>query len=228
MKGRSASLYGNVYEQMIHENLSRVLYLGKRVKCSDIAGSQKGVDLVLEVDNKKVGIECKTRNAFEGGARSFTLSDNKLKMKDEFFNSIIGSYLPFGGRIPQFLLGKKEIREWEEEKENFKGEYICLSDRHIVSNYYNKKNVSYIQIENHGLYHTGNDVLDLKVPHFLCEIKIRIRCKQHTSSSLPSSVQASLIFNRRTLPSSPYDLGDIDKFPEKMKYLPRFKIIYSG
>jgi hypothetical protein len=118
-------------------------------------------------------------------------------MDDEYFKSLIGDYVPFKGNVPSFVNGDKSFETWVNEKHNFKGEYIPVRDD-AVTQYYANKGSKYIYIESKGMYHTGEDPCKFGVPLFLASTRIRIRCKQHGSSSVPGSVMASLVFKHPT------------------------------
>jgi hypothetical protein len=170
---------------------------GANSKCSDISVLIKGNRYMFEVKNK---------GAFEGGGKRFQVGEYGLYIpEDSIHKTLLGNYIPWGGRVPSFLKGDKSLTTWDSEKATFKDEYIEVPEDTICK-YYKEKGVSYIQVECKGVYHTGEDVLGFNVPVFSCSIKIRIRCKRHTSGPMPSTVQASFIYNRKTIPSSPYDI----------------------
>ena len=169
------------------------------------AGSTKANDVTITVDGVHHGVEVKTKNAAEGGQHAFQFRDERLVMDDPFFLSLINNHVPFEGRIPSFLRGDKTFETWIAEKRNFEGEYISVGDD-AVSRYYANKGSKYIYIQSRGLYHTGEDPCLFGVPEFLCKrTRVRIRCKQHGSSTVPGSVMASLVF-KRPVEKSPFIL----------------------
>jgi hypothetical protein len=157
------------------------------------AGSTNAHDVVIVHDGQQYGVEVKSKNATEGGQKMFQFRDGCLCMDDEYFKSLIGDYVPFKGEVPSFLKGDKSFETWVNEKHNFKGEYIPVGNN-AVTRYYENKGSKYIYIESKGMYHTGEDPCQFGVPLFLSNTRIRIRCKQHGSSSVPGSVMASLVF----------------------------------
>ena len=158
------------------------------------AGSTNECDLVLLHEGQHIGIEVKSQKTTEGGQKKFTFRDGHLMMDDPFFSSLLGTHVPFQGRVPSFLKGDKSIDTWIKEKSMFKGEYISVPND-SVARYYADKGSSYMYIENKGFFHTGHDPCGWNVPMFLSPTRIRIRCKQHGSSSVPGSVMASLVYN---------------------------------
>jgi len=168
------------------------------------AGATKANDVTIIVDGVHHGVEVKTKNAFEGGQGTFQFRDGRLTMNDPFFRSLINNHVPFEGRIPSFLRGDKTFETWIAEKRNFKPSYIPVGDD-AVTRYYANKGSTYIYIETKGLYHTGKDLCLLGVPEFQGKTRVRIRCKQHGSSSVPGSVMASLVF-KHPIEKSPFIL----------------------
>lgn len=160
-------------------------------------GSKKGPDVSILFRGSEVNFECKTKNSFEGGGRRFCVRNNILVLEDSLFESFLGVHIPWGGRIPAFKLGDGSFDVWMNEKNHFKDEYILIP-RDAVSMYYSSNMIHYIIVENKGIYHTGSDPMMIGCPLFTCMCRLRIRCKRHSSSSMPSSVQASLIFKLET------------------------------
>lgn len=179
------SLYGKNYENVIRKIL---INLGENP--SETAGCSDLPDITIDGG---ISFEIKSGNSTEAGQKKVVIVNNKL----DFNNQIL-----WNGKIPSFLHGDKTKETWEKEKYMFEGIYIDINNKKIISDYYKNKGSSYIQIEHIGLFHTGDDVLKLNVPLFEAETKWRIRCKQHSGSSVPNSITASLIFNRKTIMKS--------------------------
>lgn len=207
-KIRTKSLHSGVsYENKILNILCRLLYAGSPIcNIGKTGGSTTNPDLQLIINNNKINIEIKNNGGFEGGGKSMKIINNKLMCpKGTLHYDILGETIPWSGRIPSFMKGDKTIHTWKIEKSSFRDEYHRISSD-VISSYYKSKGVHYIQIEGKGLYHTGNDILSLGVPLFECRSRIRIRCKQHRSTSMPSSVQAVFKFDRISLHKSNYDI----------------------
>lgn len=184
--------------------------------CSETAGATKGPDLYFTVGEKRVGIEIKSGKANECGQRAMKLIDGKLTLneKEVLHQKVLGNHVPFGGRVPPFLLRKITYEEWIEEKENFKDETYIIKNSTIIADYYLAQGSHYIYFEDKGLFHTG-DILLWNVPEFKCDIKVRIRCKQH-SGKIPSSVQVVILCQKGSFPKSEYNFLT-GKMPEKPK-----------
>jgi hypothetical protein len=179
---------GKKYENVIHDIL---VHLGETVLPP--AGSTRNPDVPILRGNTRISFEAKSGGATEGGQRTIPLVNGHL----EFNNEIL-----WEGKVPSFLTGDKTKDTWLTEKHNFETKYIPIEDRSVIASYYKNKGSSYIQVEHKGLYHTGEDPLGLGVPLFEADTRWRVRCKQHTGSSVPGSVMASLVFDRETLKRS--------------------------
>lgn len=165
-----------------------------------------------------IGLEIKTCGAVEAGQRTFRLTSDRdprrrrLVIPDNAQNQIHRyclppDFRPFKGRVPSFLLGDRSLKTWRAEKRHFRSEYLAIAETDVIARYYQRKGSDYIQIQNLGLFHTGRDPCGFGVPLFACAIRMRIRCKQHGSASVPSSVLAALqIVDRASLAPSPYCL----------------------
>lgn len=179
---------GKTYETVIHDILTS---LGEKVLKP--AGSSRRPDVTIVRGETKISFEAKSGSATEAGQASVPLVNGHL----EFNNEIM-----WEGKVPSFLTGDKTKDTWLKEKTNFGSKYIPIEDRSIIATYYRSKGSSYIQVEHKGLYHTGEDPLGLGVPLFEADTKWRVRCKQHTGSSVPGSVMASFVFSRESLKKS--------------------------
>lgn len=176
-----------------YENVIRDIFEGLGEKVLETAGSSRRPDVTIIRGDTKVSFEAKSGNATEAGQQKVSLVNGHLEFKNEIM---------WEGRVPAFLKGDKTKDIWLAEKMNFGTKYIPIEDRSVVSKYYKDKGSAYIQVQHKGLYHTGEDVLSLGVPLFEADTKWRVRCKQHTGSSVPGSVMASLVFDRDTLKKS--------------------------
>lgn len=183
-----AAKRGKKYENVIHDIL---ISLGENVLPT--AGSSNRPDVTIVRGETNVSFEAKSGSATEAGQMSVPLVNGHLEFKSEIM---------WEGRVPSFLTGDKTKETWLKEKTNFEPKYIPIEDRSIISKYYKSKGSSYIQVEHKGLYHTGEDPLGFGVPLFEADTKWRVRCKQHTGSSVPGSVMASFVFSRESLKKS--------------------------
>lgn len=217
----SAFLSGANYEARIARRLTS-LYWAKNAAPVRLvqppAGATHGNDIqIIAPDGCEpsiINIEVKTASAIEAGQRTMKLSECRTRLvlpkgphNDLHRYCLPAGFQPFRGRIPSFVLGHRSYRLWRSEKRHFRSEYIAIEDADIISRYYKNKGCHYIQLESLGLFHTGENPCEFDVPLFTCRTRLRIRCKQHGSSSLPSSVTCALeICDKNRLAPSPYCL----------------------
>jgi hypothetical protein len=207
LRGLHSLANGIAYEKKVADAIRRLKYNGNTIIVPEgtAGANSKNNDIMMTIQGREYAVEAKNRGAFEGGGKRFQVTESGLRIpEDGLHKDLLGDYIPWGGRVPSFLRGNKTLELWNLEKDTFKDEYLHVAPETICQ-YYRQKGASYIQIEDKGVYHTGEDCLSLNVPLFSCEIKIRIRCKRHTSGPMPSSVQASFVYNRKTIVPSPYD-----------------------
>ena len=212
-RGGAAAKSGYAYERAIHDRFQRLNYNNEPVRVSDPAGANKR-EHDLTVLNNGLTLETKTDGATEGGGCTMAMRDGAFQLPE---HSVLRSFLPpdfrpWDGRIPSCLTGDKTVATWLAEKDSFKGIYIPVSSS-AVADYYRAKGTMYLQIQDKGLYHTGEDTMGWGVPKFEPECRIRIRLKQHGSGSVPQDCQACFNFVARTLPPSPYDFMDSTRLP---------------
>lgn len=203
--GGSCLANGTKYERHILQLLSETAWNHHPIATPNKTGGATRLhDIVVVVNSRRVAFEVKSKNSFEGGGKTLRPANGTIKIPIGFLGSN-KEHTCWEGKVPSFLNGDKSTETWKTEKTLFRAEYRPVS-ADAVRLYYKEKGTDYIQIQGKGLYHTGDDPLMLGVPAFQCPTRIRIRCKQHSSSTLPGSVQASLVFDRRRLMASPHDL----------------------
>jgi hypothetical protein len=88
---------------------------------------------------------------------------------------------------------------------------------------YSKKDCSYIQISEKGLYHLGNDICDFKVPSFTCEQRLRVRTKIHEKKNKKGFCKLSVTIacqpkKIKNLINSEYSLDNHMKLPLILSY----------
>lgn len=184
------------------------------------AGGGRGNDGPFKISGLDFSsaLEIKNKGGFEGGGRIMKLIDRKLSVKDKdsIHARLLAEYHPFGGAIPSFLCGDKSRETWDAERQTFRDDkYEIPIDS--IRRYYQAKGNSYIQIEKKGLYHLGTDVLNLGVPLFDGKCSMRIRTSKHIDrkTGVPTDIQASFTFNRKSIAVSPYDL--MECLPEALE-----------
>jgi hypothetical protein len=195
---------GQAYERIVAARLSTLNFNNIPICISGTAGAGHSNDVSCTILDTLIGIECKTKGGFEGGGRVMKLVDGKLHLEDGLIKTLLGDHIPFGGCIPSFLRGDSTFDTWNKEKELFKDEYISAPS-YAIAEYYNLKGSQYIQIEGKGFYHTGIDVLNLGLPLFETQTKLRIRTSKHINrkTGVPRDVTIALCMNNRLLKKSP-------------------------
>jgi hypothetical protein len=196
---------GQAYERLVASRLSTLNFNNIPIQVSQVtAGAGHSNDVSCVIIGTTIGIECKTKGGFEGGGRVMKLVGDKLHLEDGIIKSLLGDHVPFGGSIPSFLRGDSSIETWNAEKELFKDDYINAPS-YAIAEYYRLKGTHYIQIEGKGFYHTGIDVLDIGIPLFETQTKLRIRTSKHINrkTGVPRDVTIALCMNNRLLKKSP-------------------------
>jgi hypothetical protein len=212
-KSRGANSFksGNEYEQKCHSILQSITYRGEKLTVKPAAGATHDCDVICLVPVSgniiPVGFEVKNLGAFEGGAKKLYSTPTGMTILEEgIHKSIIGDRQLYGGAILPWYQNKKTLEDWKAVEHIFKPDIYIETSHDSVANYYRKKGTYYIQIEGKGLYHTGEDILELGVPMLTSVVKMRIRSSKHIKNGIPMDITAALQFNRRTIGKSPYSL----------------------
>lgn len=226
-RGRNSLKSGVAYETEVYSRLGSLMYRGMPITTeTKTAGGGRGNDAPFKICGLDFSsaLEIKNKGGFEGGGRVMKLGDDgRLHVKDEnsIHASLLAEYQPFGGAIPSFLRGNKTREAWNTERQTFCDDKYEIPFESIRK-YYREKGNSYIQIEGKkgGLYHLGIDPLNLGVPLFEGKAYMRIRTSKHINkkTGVPTDVQASFIFNRQSIPKSPYDL--MERLPPTLEVSP--------
>lgn len=216
-RGKNSFKYGNEYERKIHSILSRVTYNGESFIINANAGAKAGSDIVIKTAGvgegmKQVGFEVKDAGAFEGGAKKLTYCNVKKTLcvqENSIHKDIIGDRILYGGANFPWYCDKKGVEDWKAVEDVFKPEIYIDAPSDAVANYYKRVGTHYIQIEKYGLFHTGLDILDLGVPFFTTNIRLRIRSSKHIKNGIPTDITAALQYDKKALPKSPYSLDGL-------------------
>lgn len=203
---------------MVYSRLCGLTLDNEPCNAKEVEGAKAGSDIQLTTSRGVVGIECKNKGAFEGGVKKMTYNGSRLEIAEESIHRrILGDKIVYQGMNLPWYCDKRTAEDWNEVKSIFgKDEYI-EADCDAVSNYYADVGTHYIQIEGHGLYHTGSDILGFGVPYFTCPIKLRIRTTKHKNKAgIPTDVTAALQFDKKSLAKSIYSLDDPRKLPPSM------------
>lgn len=209
-RGKNCLKNGLIYQDKIYNKLKNKLINGVPIELVQVEKSNSGPDLVIKYGNEKIGVEVKNKKAFEGGSRKMKFDKSKSRLvfdKDTIHASLLNDTCIYEGKNLPYYEGKKSNEDYEKVKAIFsKDEYIVITSN-MVSVYYMSTGVYYIQIEGFGLYHTGNDILNLGVPFFECNQCLRIRTSKHKNKrGIPTDVVGDLNYDKKTLTKSTYDI----------------------
>jgi len=203
-KGSRCSTNGKKYEDMCYENIK---HSAKIVKQG--GGSSHQVDIYTQNGH----IECKPSYSPDWG-------QCRIKWKDNSWVPINNIFQKYMGKVkfkpPPFEVNKITYEHWLNIKHDYRDEYIYI-DNQEIQNFYKKKDCAYIQIKGYGLYHLGEDPLELKVPEFKLKQRIRIRAKVHSKTNSQLSVTAAFQpVNIKQLKPSIYSLDDKTRIPPNL------------
>lgn len=197
---------GKTYQTFIYERLSDLFETLIPHHCiiKEVEGAKSGPDIRLN----NIGIECKNKGAFEGGSKKMTHDGKRLIFTDfdSIHSKILDNLIIYQGLNLPWYEGKKSDNDWNKVKLIFEPDVYIEANDNSISEYYKNVGTFYIQIEEMGLFHTGDDVLKIGVPYFQCPIKLRIRTSKHKKKGIPTDVTGALIYNKLTLKKSPYSL----------------------
>jgi len=210
---------GRAFEAIVAERLQTLKHRDTPIQVLGTAGASHGPDIRFKIGEIACALEAKTTGAFEGGQKQFQFVGNTLRLPEGSFHSqLLGTHTPFQGRIPPFC-GRGAIPwdEWRPVQQTFKDEILPIDGLNTLGDYYRLQGSAYIQIENYGLYRTGEeDPFELGAPLIQCRTELRIRCKPHTSRAIPLvklSVTCAIKYDKRSLTRSPLCLMDPAKMP---------------
>jgi hypothetical protein len=203
-RGKHCLLNGSKYESQCFQTLNRLAYNNLPIKAHPPAGSKNEVDIVCTVGETVFGIETKNKGAFEGGSKKLIETERGMGIIEDCIHKyVLGDTTLYDGRI----FSKNEIEYFKKDL------YIDALPR-TISEYYYKKGSQYIQIERLGLYHTGQDILNLGVPLFTCEnTRLRIRSTKHRYTDITAALQ----FDRKKITKSPYSIDGTGDLPPSLK-----------
>lgn len=231
-KSSKAVINGNTYENDVLNVCRRVRFINSPIALTTetmTAGSSAGIDVIIDHNSIKVGIECKRK--FAAGMQlslqydaenNLWRSGGKNKIphaaKNLFEQGICDAKI-FNNKVPAFVNNNITHEEWTRTKKNFNDQRIpCSSD--LISKMYYAKGCSYIQVGTHGLYHTYKDVCNFGVAYFECESAIRIRTKIHSRKNkrgyMIASVTASVVPKICRIKRSNFSLDSLDNLPKNV------------
>ena len=205
-RGKNCFSSGKSYQHHIYETLSRVT-MGHPHQVEEVDGAKSGPDIVLRINDQCVGWEVKNKGGFEGGSAKMTYQQDRLRFaEDTLHHQLLGDQLVYDGKNLPYYEGKTDATDYEAVKHIFHKELSKEVPCDTMAMYYRNTGVHYIQIEGYGLYHTGHDILQLQVPFFACEQRLRIRTSKHKKNGVPTDVVGDINYNKKTLSKSPFDI----------------------
>lgn len=218
-RGSNSFASGKKYQTNTCNFLNSVQIDGVKCEAIEVEGAKAGPDIRL-ISHSDIGLETKKNKAFEGGCKKVYWNGEKQKleiMEDSVHKTILGDHVIYDGLNLPWYEGKKSLEDWTRVKQVFSQDIYLPANNTAISDYYQKSGVSYIQIENTGLYHTGVDPLQFGVPYFSCAIQLRIRSTKHMKNGISTDITAALQYNKKQIVKSPYSLDGI--LPPSMKKL---------
>jgi hypothetical protein len=244
LKGGAKCLDNGIkYEKKIWDNLKYITINNKKFNTQtelELGGSTLKTDILCNFNNniKNIGIEIKNiisteyiqldvhknkGDKWQGPSKS----RNPLSIVNRYLEEINSQSDLYYGILPPLNKTREEFDKWQEwlVKEKIKRchgktkEYtwIC-KDKDFVRKNYRDKGCHYIQINNYGLYHLGEDICNFNVPEFNPDIIIlRLRCKRRGGKGcIPSSITMSPTISG--LIKSNFTLDNIEKMPKNLIY----------
>lgn len=204
-KGSMCSVNGKKYEM---ECFEIVKHSDKCIKLG--GGSSHEPDMIMT----KGHIELKANPGSPDWGQTTLKWDSKWVPTNEIFQKYMDR-VKF--KPPPFLSGGMSHEEWLKIKPDYSDEYIDI-DEQGIQEFYKKKDCAYIQIKGgYGLYHLGEDPLELNVPEFKLKQRIRIRAKVHSKTDSQLSVTAAFQpVDIKQLKPSMYSLDDKSRLPPNL------------
>jgi hypothetical protein len=217
-KGALCSVNGNKYEKDVHNVIKKCTINGEKFNTQneeELAGSGSSIDLLcynsigIEIKKKNTPdwMQCslKYNNKWEGSTNGKIPEESRM-----IFNSLLNNIKLFDNKIPPFMERKLTHSEWLKIKKNTNiwNDYYIDIPSDTIKKIYAAKGCYYIQIEDYGLYHLGNDICEFNVPEFIIEQRIRIRTKIHRKENNNGYCDLSV-----TAACQPKDIKKLNKSP---------------
>lgn len=238
-KGSNSSISGKRYELDIY-NIVKNCKLNNNYfntqKENELGGCNSKNDIECKMDSTNIPIEIKRLNTPDWMQCSLKYDytnkkwigslKNKIPEKSKIiFEKLISDKILFNNKIPEFMTKDLVYSDWLNIKKNttdYNDIYFdCPND--TIKNLYREKGCIYIQISDKGLYHLGEDLCKFNVPEFICEQKLRVRIKIHTTQNKNGFCKLSVNVacqpqNLKNLIDSSYSLDDIKNLPKNLLY----------
>lgn len=217
-RGNKCFHSGKKYQNIIYQKMRLLEMNGNNFEVIEVQGAKAGSDIQLIHTKGIIGFEVKTKGAFEGGSKKLYYNGTKMEIRDKCIHqTILGDTILYNGYNLPWYDNNKTIKAYNEVKIIFEKDIYLQADNNAVSMYYKNIGTYYIQIQGYGLYHTGEDILNLNVPYFSCPMTLRIRNTKHKKNGIPTDITAALQYDKRNLDKSPYNLDNV--LPSTMKLL---------
>ena len=206
-RGKNCFKSGIQYQHSIYEKLKHITINHEPCTVEEVKGAKDGPDIILHHNDLRIGFEIKRKTAFEGGSKKMSYNGKRLIFQEgSLHDYLLSDRSIYEGKNLPYYEGKKTIEDYLLVKEIFDEDIYIDITNNTMANYYKRTGVYYIQIEGNGLYHTGDDILQLGVPLFVCNQRLRIRTSKHKKKGIPTDVVGDINYDKKTLIKSPYDL----------------------
>ena len=241
-KGQLCSINGYNYEKKIYNILNKCYLNDKKFntqKDNELGGSKNINDIQCNyIYEKDINIEIKKFKTPDYVQNSLMYDKNKNKYITtqrnknpieccKLFDKLISNNIIFNNEIAPFIEQNITHKEWLEIKKNtdkWNDKYIDIPND-TIKKMYCFKGCNYIQIENYGLYHLGNDICNFGVPEFIVKQKLRIRTKVHNKTNKKGFCDLSVVVSccpdyrsMQLLEKSKYSLDNVEKLPINLIY----------
>jgi hypothetical protein len=203
-RGSNCFKSGKLYQTTIYDKMKNA-----GLQVCEVEGAKSGPDIILYINDNKIGFEVKNKKAFEGGSQKMFYNKRTSRLefcKETIHSRILLDMIIYEGKNLPYYEDKKTLENWKEVQDIFSKDIHIPVNDDTVSKYYLESGVYYIQIEGSGLYHTGIDILNIGVPFFECKQTLRIRTSKHIRKGIRTDVVGDINYNKKTLKKSNYDM----------------------
>jgi hypothetical protein len=206
---------GLEYEEKVRNILIGKGLLPKNLKGNDVGFIHNGIDYYVEVKNTSAPDFGQKRVRWEQESGWYWAKEDivtELYDKYNILDEINPKFIPRRHSKPQ---NKITGRDKTYNQKKFEKGGITFEDPSILYDYYARKDCYYIQIENLGFYHLGEDPAGLGVPQFKPVLKLRFRAKTHHSLPIYAYSFFVVIQIKGKVKKSEFDLENkVSAFPK--------------
>lgn len=228
-RGSQCSVSGKMYEKSIYMVLNKCYIDGSPFNVQHAGGSSHDMDLICIFNGSRMGIEVKKSRApdwiqccihFNHDLNTWTCSPKSTLPEGiiTMFTSMITDKCIFNNHNPPSDITHSEWKRLKSSTTTWNDMYFDI-DPLTISMMYSFKGCQYIQLSEHGLYHTGCDPCGFDVPLFAVKSKARVRVKIHSSNiygvcRLSTTISCQPIL--RDLVTSKYSLNNPYSLPPRL------------